>query len=72
MEGVIDVIYRLDGRIHLADYKTDRVKDGELSARAAEYVEQARVYREAVARCLEVKQVGVRLIFLRNGKAVSV
>jgi ATP-dependent helicase/nuclease subunit A len=72
MEGVIDVIYRLDGRIHLADYKTDRVEDSELADRAAAYEGQVRVYREAVARCLGVKQVGVQLIFLRNGKAVSV
>jgi ATP-dependent helicase/nuclease subunit A len=71
MEGVIDVLYRLDGRIHLADYKTDRVEDSELADRAAAYEGQVQVYREAVARCLGVKQVGVQLIFLRNGKAVS-
>ena len=72
MEGVIDVLYRLDGHIHLADYKTDRVEDSELSDRAASYEGQVRVYREAVARCLGIKQVGVQLIFLRNGKAVPV
>ena len=71
MEGVIDVIYRLDGQIHLADYKTDRVQDSELSGRAAAYEGQARIYRAAVSRCLGLDQVGVQLVFLRNGKAVS-
>jgi ATP-dependent helicase/nuclease subunit A len=72
MEGVIDVVYRLDGKIHLADYKTDRVQDSEVPARAAAYEGQARIYREAVSRCLGMTDVGVQLIFMRNGKAVSV
>jgi len=72
MEGVIDVVYRLDGKVHLADYKTDRVKDSEVAARAADYEGQARIYREAVSRCLGITDVGVQVIFLRNGKAVSV
>ncbi len=72
MEGVIDVIYRIDGKVHLADYKTDRVQDSELAARAAEYEGQARIYREAVSRCLGTPDVKFQLIFVRNGKAVSV
>jgi ATP-dependent helicase/nuclease subunit A len=71
MEGVIDVIYRLDGRLYLADYKTDRVEDGGVAARAEEYNTQARIYREAVARCLGTAEVEVRLIFVRYGQAVS-
>jgi ATP-dependent exoDNAse (exonuclease V) beta subunit len=72
MEGVIDVVYRRDGKIHLADYKTDRVQDSEVAARAAAYGEQARIYREAVSQCLGMTDVGVQVIFVRNGKAVSV
>ncbi|HYM37057.1 MAG TPA: 3'-5' exonuclease, partial [Nitrospiraceae bacterium] len=72
MEGIIDVIYRIDGKVHLADYKTDRVQDSELAARAAEYEGQARIYREAVSRCLGTPDVKFQLIFVRNGKAVSV
>ncbi len=72
MEGVIDVVYRLDGKIHLADYKTDRVQDSEVQARAADYEGQARMYREAVSRCLGIADVGVHLIFVRNGKALAV
>lgn len=72
MEGVIDILYRLDGHICLADYKTDRVQDSELSGRAAAYAGQAGVYREAVLRCLGLNRVDVQVMFLRNGKAVSV
>jgi ATP-dependent helicase/nuclease subunit A len=72
MEGVIDVVYRLDGKIHLADYKTDRVQDNEVPARAAAHREQARIYREALSRGFGTADVGVQLIFVRNGKAVSV
>ncbi len=72
MEGVIDVVYRLDGKIRLADYKTDRVEDSRLAARAAEYGVQARVYRAAVARCLGITDVGCDVIFVRNGTSVSV
>jgi ATP-dependent helicase/nuclease subunit A len=71
LEGVIDVVYRLDGKIRLADYKTDRVEDSRLAARAAEYGVQARIYREAVARCLGIHDVGCDVIFLRSGQAVS-
>lgn len=71
LEGVIDVMYRLDGKIRLADYKTDRVEDSRLAARAAEYGVQARIYREAVARCLGIDDVGCDVIFLRSGHAVS-
>jgi ATP-dependent helicase/nuclease subunit A len=72
MEGVIDVVYRLDGKIRLADYKTDRVEDSEIAARASEYGVQARIYREAAARCLGIKDVGCDLIFVRSGTSVSV
>jgi ATP-dependent exoDNAse (exonuclease V) beta subunit len=72
LEGVIDVVYRLDGKIRLADYKTDRVEDSEIAARASEYGVQARIYREAAARCLGIKDVGCEIIFVRSGTSVSV
>ncbi|MBM4121162.1 MAG: hypothetical protein FJ249_01020 [Nitrospira sp.] len=72
MEGVIDLIYRLDGRVWIADYKTDRVGDDGLAVRAAGYRAQADIYRAAVTRCLGLKQVGFKFIFLRNGSAVEV
>lgn len=72
MEGVIDLIYRLDGRVWIADYKTDRVPEEGVAGRATDYVLQARVYSEAVSKCLGLEQVGFQFIFLRNGRAVEV
>lgn len=72
MEGVIDLIYRLDGLVWVADYKTDLVQDDEVTSRVTNYLPQARVYREAVSRGLGLERVGFQFIFLRNGRAVEV
>jgi ATP-dependent helicase/nuclease subunit A len=72
MEGVIDLVYRLDGQVWIADYKTDRVEEGELAGRTLDYRAQADVYRTAVSRCLGVGRVGFKFIFLRSGSAVEV
>jgi ATP-dependent helicase/nuclease subunit A len=70
MEGVIDLLYRLDGRVWIADYKTDRVEDDEVTSWAEGYRVQADVYRQAVSRCLGIEPVGFQFVFLRNGLAV--
>ena len=71
MEGVIDVIYRLDGRIWIADYKTDRITTSEAPARAELYSHQAAIYREAVTRCLGLSQASFQFLFLRAGVSVD-
>jgi ATP-dependent helicase/nuclease subunit A len=71
MEGIIDLIYRLDEQVWVADYKTDRLEDAEMAARLEEYRFQARVYREAVRRCLGLDRVRVQLLFLRTGQAIE-
>ena len=71
MEGVIDVIYRLDGKIWIADYKTDRTTTSEAPARAELYAHQAAIYREAVARCLGLSQACFQFLFLRAGVSVD-
>ncbi|HKY71269.1 MAG TPA: UvrD-helicase domain-containing protein [Nitrospira sp.] len=71
MEGVIDVIYRLDGKMWIADYKTDRVTGSEAPAQAGLYVDQAAIYREAAARCLGLSQVSFQLLFLRAGVSID-
>jgi len=71
MEGVIDLIYRLDGQVWVIDYKTDRVGDADMEARLEEYRFQGQVYKEAVKRCLGLDRVRVRFLFLRTGKAVE-
>jgi ATP-dependent helicase/nuclease subunit A len=71
MEGVIDVVYRLDGRLWIADYKTDQISAGEAPARAEQYAGQARVYRTAVERCLSESVGGFHFMFLRPGVTVE-
>jgi ATP-dependent helicase/nuclease subunit A len=72
MRGAIDVVYKIDNRIIVADYKTDRVKTTDLMVRAEKYRHQKEIYVEAVKRCLKIDNPEFKLIFLRAGKAVSV
>jgi ATP-dependent helicase/nuclease subunit A len=72
MEGVIDVIYRLDERLWIADYKTDQIPADEAPARAQRYAHQARIYRAAVERCLSESVGGFHFIFLRPGITVEI
>ncbi|MCP9470249.1 MAG: UvrD-helicase domain-containing protein [Nitrospira sp.] len=70
MEGVIDVIYRLDGTVWVADYKTDAIEVEQAAARAERYRMQAQVYKEAVRRSLNVEP-RFHCLFLRCGVAVE-
>jgi ATP-dependent helicase/nuclease subunit A len=71
LEGVIDVVYRLDGRLWIADYKTDMIAADQLAARAEHYGEQARLYVEAVRSCLREPVGGFEFMFLRHGVSIS-
>ncbi len=72
MRGTIDIIYRIDNRLIIADYKTDRVTPSDVAQRAEKYHQQKEVYVEAVKRCLKIDNPEFKLIFLRIGKAVSI
>jgi len=72
MEGRIDLIYKRDGAVWLADYKTDRVTEANVAERAEAYGEQARIYTEAVRHAFGHRPAGFKVIFLRLGQAVSV
>ena len=48
MEGVIDLIYRLDGELWIVDYKTDEISADQAAARAEQYRTQSEVYKAAV------------------------
>jgi ATP-dependent helicase/nuclease subunit A len=72
MEGVIDLIYRLEDRIWIADYKTDDVVAEGVWARADRYRSQADCYSRAVASVLGLPSLSFQLIFLRPGIAVDV
>ncbi len=65
VQGVIDVVYRLGGKLHAADYKTDRKPVPE------EHEKVGEIYAEALRRCLGGAPV-FTLIYLRQGKALDV
>jgi ATP-dependent helicase/nuclease subunit A len=72
VEGAIDLIYRLDGRIWIADYKTDEVAAEDVQARVDRYRPQAEMYMRAVERALGLASLSFQFIFLRPGVAVDV
>ena len=72
MEGVIDLIYRLEDRIWIADYKTDEVVAEDAQIRADRYRPQTEMYVRAVERALGLSSLSFQLIFLRPGVAIDV
>lgn len=70
MEGVIDLIYRLDGELWVADYKTDAVSAEQAAARAELYRTQGEIYRAAVKQCLG-DEPRFHVFFLRCGAAIE-
>jgi len=72
MEGVIDVIYERRGLLYLADYKTDKIAQGELNRGAERYRQQAEIYARAAAQSLRRNVAAFKVIFLRRGAAVEV
>lgn len=72
IRGIIDILYKIDGHLIVADYKTDQITITGLPARAEKYRHQKSVYREAVKRCLKIDNPEFKLIFLRLGKAVTI
>ena len=71
MEGVIDLIYRLDDRIWIADYKTDDAVAEDLQAIADRYRPQADNYSRAVASALGLPSPSFQFIFLRPGITID-
>jgi ATP-dependent exoDNAse (exonuclease V) beta subunit len=64
VRGAIDLLYRQDGRLVVADYKTEDATKKELPKLRAKYEAQGRAYVEAVKKALGEK-AEFRLIFLR-------
>jgi ATP-dependent helicase/nuclease subunit A len=73
--GAIDLLYRdpEDGRIVIADYKTDEVATAEeIQARAKVYAPQGTVYARAVREALEMDEAPrFEVWFLRAGEVVG-
>lgn len=65
LQGVIDLVARMDGRVLVIDYKSDREE------KAGKYGEQKRHYLAAVRDLLGEKKAEFRLLYLRTGKFVE-
>lgn len=72
MEGVMDVVYEIDGDVWVGDYKTDRVSSRTVEQRAETYREQAQAYARAARQCLGPAVKGCKLFFIRLGEVVTV
>ena len=72
LEGAIDLIYRLDDRIWIADYKTDEVAAEDVQSRVDRYRPQAEMYVRAVERALGLSSLSFQFIFVRPGVAVDI
>ena len=68
VEGVIDVMYRMDGDLWVGEYKTDQIEEGQVMERINRYRPQLAMYQQAVRRGLGVDHVGAHLFFLRIGQ----
>jgi len=70
VHGYVDLVYRLDGRVHVADYKTDVVKNA--TAQAAGYAGQLTDYGEALTRAMRLDAPPVlEILFLRTGDRIE-
>ncbi len=72
LKGTIDMLYEREGRLYIADYKTDRVQPKDLKTKAQIYQPQLRHYRAAVQRALKREVAGLKLIFLRLGAEIEI
>ena len=71
MEGVIDLLYRLDGSLWIADYKTDAVLAGEAADHAERYRTQSLIYKTAVSQSLGMTHTRFHCLFLRCATSVE-
>jgi len=71
MDGVIDLIYELDGRLYVADYKTDAVDAASARSAAERYLTQAEVYGRAVREGFGRQVDAFRCLFLRPAVAID-
>lgn len=72
MSGTIDLLYRLEGRFWVADYKTDALEVEDVQTKLSQYRQQAEIYTAAIARSLGIESLSFQFIFLRPGLAVTV
>lgn len=72
MEGVIDIVYRRDQQVWIADYKTHQVEEDSLAQVVQAYRAQMEIYRRAAESAWGQSPVRAQLIFIRSGLSVEV
>lgn len=71
VRGSMDLLLRRDGKLWVADYKTDKVDMKDAARHAERYAFQGRAYAEAVKQAMN-EACGFQVIFLRTGGIVDV
>lgn len=73
LQGVVDCWFEeRDGTVTVVDFKTDRVSEDTVNARAEEYRGQLEAYTKALSRVMDIA-VGRRLLwFFAVGRAIEV
>jgi len=65
VRGAVDLVYRLNGRLVAADFKSERVEETSAARIREKYAEQGRAYLEAI-RLGWGESAEFRLLFLRR------
>ncbi len=71
VEGVVDLVYIIGGRLYIADYKSDAAKAEDLAARADTYNTQMAHYAAALRDITGMEVAEVSLIFAAVPETVS-
>ena len=66
LRGTMDLLYRKDGRVVVADYKTDALDEASKITLLKKYRKQGEFYISAVEKFLKINGVEFRVIFLRQ------
>ena len=71
LQGVADCVLVEDGQLVVVDFKTDRVGDGEITARAESYRPQLEAYAHALSQVLEMPVKEKIVYFFHKDSAIS-
>lgn len=71
LQGVVDCAFDTPEGLVIVDFKTDRIRPGEETERAAHYRAQIDAYSQALSRVLERPVVERKLYFFATGSEIS-
>jgi ATP-dependent helicase/nuclease subunit A len=70
IQGIIDMLVQTPDRVVVIDFKTDKVKSGEIQKRAENYISQIKWYCKAAGAILGTEKIEGWLYFLNAGESV--